>query len=130
LPSPKRPTKRDLLKRELADKFNVPLTDVLERPEAAALLGLKNRKSVSNRKELHPPFYKGDLGRNGIALYLRSDLVRWQSDHEYRRAIEREGRAGRPLSWPEKPVENPELQAKLAALNNKARRFWGEPSSN
>jgi hypothetical protein len=72
MPSPRKPLKRDLLKGELAAKLRVDVSEILERAEAAAFLGYKHKKSMSNRKALLPCFYMGDLGRNGLALYVKS----------------------------------------------------------
>lgn len=102
MPSPKKPLKRELLKQELADRIQVDVSEILERREAAKFLDYKNEKTLSNQKTTAPCFYLGDLGKEGIALYSRPDLIKWRYDPEYRREMDRLGAAGRPLPWPEK----------------------------
>lgn len=104
MPSPKKPLKRDLLKQELADKLQVDVSDILERPEAATILGYRNPKTLSNQKHTAPCYYLGDLGKEGMALYSRPDLIRWRDDPEYKRAMDKLGSAGRPLPWPDTEV--------------------------
>lgn len=128
MPSPRKPLKRDLLKGELAANLRVDVSEILERAEAAAFLGYKHKKSMSNRKALLPCFYMGDLGRNGLALYVKSDLVEWRDDPARRREMDKLGKAGRPLLWPLEPIPDPKFEAKLAALDDRTRRFWGRTS--
>lgn len=123
MPSPKKPLKRDLLKNELAHFLDVDVEDIIERQEAASLLGYKNEKSISNNpsskrvaneKMSFPCFYLGELGRNGIALYSRREVLRWRDDPAYRRASDKLGAAGRPLPWPERKVEGATGKGRLS----------------
>lgn len=122
MPSPKKPLKRDLLKQELADKLRVDVADILERGAAATVLG-KNEKSLSNQKGTWPPcFYLAVIGRNGLSLYSRHDLIRWRDDPDYRREMDKLGKDGRPYPWPETQiaaaVANPTTKAFLDELTD------------
>ena len=102
MPRAKTPLKSDLLRMELADRLAVPVADILTRDQAAKLLG-KHPKTLSNDGLKAPCFYKGDLGRNGVALYVREQLSQWRDDPVKRREMDKLGKGGRPLAWPPPP---------------------------
>jgi hypothetical protein len=103
MPPAKIPLKSDLLKAELAERLGVPVEDILNREEAAALLG-RHPKTLSNEGLKAPCFYKGRLGRNGLALYVREQLTQWRADPvkwlEAHRELYASENQGHPLPWP------------------------------
>lgn len=70
----KRVSVKDQARQELAVRLRLPVTDILDRDEAAAFLGLNHKTSLSNLKANGPGFYKAPIGRTGYTLYRRDWL--------------------------------------------------------
>ena len=101
MPRKKGPSAAELKKLELAHRLGVPVEDVLTRPEVAKMLE-KNAKQFSNEPLKWPCFYWTPWkGKQGLTLYIRSDVVDWPNNEAVRSKMDAEDMRGRPRKWPD-----------------------------
>lgn len=93
-------------KRELATRLSVPLSEILDRHEAAQVLGLHPKTLTNLAVALRPRFFKAPLGRNGYALYCREELEHYRLRPDEWAKAQRAVAAG-PLPWPPEVIVNP-----------------------
>ncbi len=84
-------TQREKIKKELAFRLRVPVSDILDRREAANLLGV-GENAWTNLPQTAPNCYQAELKPNGYNLYVRQHLLGSRAAWK-----------GLKLRWPDAP---------------------------